>query len=98
MTGVLSRQWGPRTFAAYVDLGGRYPEFVAVEETEEEALETARRALRKCSGNRLVSTDSGGASADLERLSGGQLKVESDEPTCVNTPARLAPEAPGATP
>jgi len=95
------RQWGPATFAVYLDLGDRYPTFVGIESTTSLAEEFALSVMAdpdECSKRRCSTTDFGAELGHSEHLFVGQFEGESDGPECLNTPARLAPDNAGATP
>lgn len=99
MSEVVVRQWSDRVFAGYAEIGGRWM-LVGTEESRQAAydftlnvvndpLEVRNRCYRSLfTARRRV----------LERVSVRQFEGESDGPTCVNTPARLAPDNAGATP
>lgn len=101
MSEVLIRQWGPGTYAVYLELGDRYPTFVGIEATTEMAHAHAQSVIAdpvECSKRRWYETTSDGESGRSERVFGGEWSEHSDGPECLNTPARLAPETAGATP
>jgi hypothetical protein len=63
MPDVLVRPWSEKCYAAYLDLGQRYPVFVGVEATADEAREWGRRVLADEDGsleNRCGASDPGG--------------------------------------
>jgi hypothetical protein len=72
MPDVSCRQWGPATFAAYLDLGLRYPVFVGCEESREAAVEWGRTVLADVDGsleNRCGASGLAASRGDLERAS-----------------------------
>ncbi len=100
MPDVLVRPWSATVFAAYLDLGLAHPVFVGTADSEDEAVEWGRIVLADEDGsleNRCGALDPGGVSDQSEHTCVGELTYQSDEPTCVNTPARLAPGQAGAT-
>ena len=100
MSEVLIRQWGPGTYAVYLELGDRYPTFVGIEPTTEMAHAHAQSVIAdpvECSKRRWCETTSDGESGQSERVFGGEWSEQRDGPRNSTTPARLAPEPPGAT-
>lgn len=70
------RQWGPGTYATYVNLGERFPTFVGIESTESMALEYALSVLAdpaECSRRRCCATVIGGESEYLGKAPMGGL-------------------------
>jgi hypothetical protein len=61
MGDVEVRQWGPGVYAAYVDFGGPYPDFVGTEMTRDLARRTGER-VRDQEG--MGAGDDGGQGAD----------------------------------
>lgn len=63
MPDVLVRPWSEKCYAAYLDLGARYPVFVGTADSEDEALEWGRVVLADEDGslkNRCGALLSGG--------------------------------------
>lgn len=79
MPDVFCRRWGPATFAAYLDLGQRYPVFVGCEESREAAVEWGRTVLADEDGtleNRCGGWLSGGVSTDRNSLTMGKSRPD----------------------
>lgn len=98
---VVVRQWSELVFAAYVDLGDGRLTLVGSEDSRRAAHDFALNVLDDPVevGNRCYNSVFTARRRPLERLSVGQLgSTNNDGPTCVNTPARLAPDDAGATP
>lgn len=100
---VVVRQWSERVYAAYVDLGDGRLTLVGTEDTRRSAYEFGlcvandpREVENRCY-NSIFASQPLAWHAKRERVSVRQSAGDSDGPTCANTPARLAPDRPGAT-
>lgn len=97
---VVVRQWSDRVFAAYVDLGDGRLTLAGTEGTRRSAYEYGLSVVNdpREVENRCYNSLFTARRPRIERASVRQLAVESDGPTCANTPARLAPDTAGAAP
>jgi hypothetical protein len=95
---VIVRQWSERVFAAYAHIGGRLI-LVDTDDSRQAALNVALNVLNdpREVENRCYNSLFTARRRRIERVSVGEFGGESDGPGCLNTPARLAPESPGAT-
>lgn len=76
MPDVLVRPWSEKCYAAYLDLGARYPVFVGVEATADGAREWGRVVLADEDGtlkNRCGASGSGGVLAEANGLTMREL-------------------------
>ena len=70
MPDVLVRPWSEKCYAAYLDLGGRYPVFVGTADSEVEAVEWGRVVLADSDGSLKTRCGASGSGGVLAKANG----------------------------